>query len=663
MRRTHAFIRCCLPIAAILIVGTPAHATWGPIGVPLSRDSVAADAPQIVSDGQGGAFVLWRQGDVLGTDVYAQRITASGVISFGWDDGGLAITDLPGNQNTPAFSENGKGGLILAWWDARSGEIDVYAQHVTPDGDFSWMKNGAPITLAPELQDQPSIGIDNDGGAFIAWTDWRHFVFEGALQVYLQHVDAFGQRDQLWPADGLRVAPALDSQSSPVVLPDGSGGAVVFWLDCRHDNCQGPSGQIGSIYMQRFRADGTIEPGWPEGGQLLVLGRGRFRAMSDGTGGYYVATSSLTSSSFDLAHYLHRITVDGMPYPGWPADGVVVCDAADLRDPIRMAPDGQGGVLLSWADSRPTPAIRREVYAHRFLDTGAAAVGWPEDGLRVSNLLAGDLYESRPTICADGFGGAFVAWQQTFDTETPGLIQHLTADGQVAPDWPPFGVQIAESGSQYDPQVATDGAHGAIVAWASGWGIRANRFLPTGPVSTAIVLATTQSQPGSITLVWQGAAADRLSATVERRTDETPWEEIGPARSDGRDRLRYEDKAIVPGTRYGYRLAHFESGELRWSEETWLEASDGLALDLRGFWPNPSRGAPLVAFALEREAPARIELHDVRGRRIASRSVGELGSGEHVVSLESGARLAPGVYWISLTQGGQQLVRRGVVSE
>jgi hypothetical protein len=79
-----------------------------------------------------------------------------------------------------------------------------------------------------------------------------------------------------------------------------------------------------------------------------------------------------------------------------------------------------------------------------------------------------------------------------------------------------------------------------------------------------------------------------------------------------------------------------------------------LALELRS---NPVRGSRLqISLALPASAPARLELLDISGRRIASHDVGQLGAGRHRVDLSPGYRLAPGIYWLHLIQGGE---RRG----
>jgi hypothetical protein len=85
---------------------------------------------------------------------------------------------------------------------------------------------------------------------------------------------------------------------------------------------------------------------------------------------------------------------------------------------------------------------------------------------------------------------------------------------------------------------------------------------------------------------------------------------------------------------------------------TSVEGGGTIALALEGARPNPVRGHGLVVhFALPGAAPARLELLDVSGRRLAARDVGALGPGRHDVDLAPGKGLPAGVYLLRLTQG------------
>ena len=91
-------------------------------------------------------------------------------------------------------------------------------------------------------------------------------------------------------------------------------------------------------------------------------------------------------------------------------------------------------------------------------------------------------------------------------------------------------------------------------------------------------------------------------------------------------------------------------------------ASAPLALAIAPVAANPARGRALVVdVALPSADPARLEVLDVMGRRVAMRELGSLGTGRHSVDLGAGQRFAPGVYLLRLTQGNDARVARVTV--
>ncbi len=85
------------------------------------------------------------------------------------------------------------------------------------------------------------------------------------------------------------------------------------------------------------------------------------------------------------------------------------------------------------------------------------------------------------------------------------------------------------------------------------------------------------------------------------------------------------------------------------------------ALALEGARPNPALHGLTIAFTLPNASPARLEVVDLAGRRVASREVGSLGAGRHVLDLTEGASFRSGVYWLRLCQGGRTLTAKVAV--
>ena len=223
-------------------------------------------------------------------------------------------------------------------------------------------------------------------------------------------------------------------------------------------------------------------------------------------------------------------------------------------------------------------------------------------------------------------------------------------------------LQLNPAPAQYDPFLASDGTGGAFVVWDNyDHGTYAQRYLMDGVVATELSLVSADAQSDRVSLLWQGAVAATVSAAVERRTTSSAWERVGAPILEGEDRLRYEDRDVAPGMRYGYRLAYTRGGITQLTDETWVEVPTASRLALHGLRPNPAVGPLSVSFALRSAAPASLEVLDVSGRRLVRREVGSMGAGVHVVRLNEGASLEPGVYWLRLRQDGQTLTARGAV--
>jgi hypothetical protein len=75
-------------------------------------------------------------------------------------------------------------------------------------------------------------------------------------------------------------------------------------------------------------------------------------------------------------------------------------------------------------------------------------------------------------------------------------------------------------------------------------------------------------------------------------------------------------------------------------------------------FPNPATTPPSVEYSLASGAPATLDLVDASGRRMLSQALGAPGPGRHVIQMSTGPTLAPGSYWLRLSQAGRSVTRR-----
>ena len=476
---------------------TPTLAEWRLDGVPVSTAYSWQTANRIVSDGAGGAIVLWMDFRSLTTyDLYAQRIDASGAPM--WLADGVAICVAGGDQTSLKVIADGLGGAIISWNDYRSGTSDIYAQRINAAGVVQWTANGLAICTATNTQTNSTLVTDGAGGAIVAWQDFR----TGAnTDVYAQRVNAAGTVQ--WAANGVVVASAANDQYFPVIAVDAAGGAIVAWSDTR----SGPTDQ----YAQRINAAGAVQ--WTVNGVAIctaINSQDSESIMPDGSGGAIIAWSDYRNgSSYDI--YAQRVNSAGSAQ--WPVNGNAVCSALLDQSGQVLVSDGAGGAILSWSDLRS--GTNYDVYAQRILANGSAF--WTYNGVVVSALSSA---ETNPSIIADGVGGAVVAWTDYRNSTGDVFAQQLTAFGEAK--WGSSGVPVSTAAyDQGPPSVVLDAGTGAIVSWDDGragnFDIYAQRvelrYGYWGRPEPALVTAgdNPHDQGGKVELNWRPSGRDVLN--------------------------------------------------------------------------------------------------------------------------------------------------------
>ncbi len=291
---------------------------WATDGVSLCTASTFKSSPQVHADGSGGAIVTWHEdrGDPSLYDIYAQRIDASGTLL--WGSSGTPVCMALSTQRDMRIVSDGAGGAVIAWRDRRRGislVYDIYAQRINFMGTSQWTSNG--VLVCVEDQDKTSLQIASDGagGAIMTWHETRSG--PTAYDVYAQRISNSGIVQ--WDFDGINVSPVENGQGDPQIVSDGSGGAIIAWVDERIANSQ--------IYAQKINGSGELQ--WRTGGApvcLTLVGAENLRITEDGNGGAVAVWADWrTVDGPDI--YAQWVDTGGMPgyYP------TVISSVSDIR--------------------------------------------------------------------------------------------------------------------------------------------------------------------------------------------------------------------------------------------------------------------------------------------------------------------------------------------
>ena len=113
-------------------------------------------------------LIVWRdhrnESDALLGDVYGARVSASGTVR---DPGGFPIATAPGRQQSPAVTWDGTR-WIVAWVDWRTGDPDIFAARIRPDGTVE-DPNGFPVASSADPETTPAVGSSGDQRTLIGY--------------------------------------------------------------------------------------------------------------------------------------------------------------------------------------------------------------------------------------------------------------------------------------------------------------------------------------------------------------------------------------------------------------------------------------------------------------------------------------------------------------
>ncbi len=290
------------------------------------NDYLDMPADYTVVEIPAGTVIVWDDENGNGYDIRAQLIDEMGY--FQWGANGVAVCVDAGDQKLPSVVADGDDGVLVFWQDEGGLDRDIYAQKINSSGALVW---GSKLAIDSSVGNQiyPVACSDGAGGAFIAYSHYNGSDYD----IYAERVASDGT--EYW---NYAICTASQHQLYPVVLPDGSGGAVMAWEDNRSPAL------LTDIYGQKIDENGTIM--WtPTGLPIAVASQDQDDPViaSDELGGMYITWNDYR----DGRHYdvfLQRVYSDGSM---WSSKADIGDGGADDFWPA-LDNNGSEGAFISW---------------------------------------------------------------------------------------------------------------------------------------------------------------------------------------------------------------------------------------------------------------------------------------------------------------------------
>jgi predicted lipoprotein with Yx(FWY)xxD motif len=510
------------------------------------------------------------------------------------------------DQINPAAVTDGSGGTIITWQDKRNGKYEIYAQRMNADGYAMWNVDGIAV-CSQDSNYKPMIVSDGSGGAIISWQAYRG---SETADIFAQRVDASGNVQ--WTLNGVPVCVVVFEQDTIQMISDGVGGAILTWQDYRSNT------GFPDIFAQRVNQSGTML--WTANGVNIcnqaASQRGP-RIVSDGNGGAFITWFDNRAGNYDI--YTQRVGSAGAVQ--WTTNGVATCTMASDQLTPDICSDGAGGVIVTWTDFRSTTDFN--IYAQRVGPSGA--IVWVVDGVVLNNNVAYD--QNEPKIVSDGMGGAIVSWTD-YRTGTTADIYAQRVNSTGAVQWTATGITICTAtGDQIKSELVSDGNNGAYITWedhrnVGNSDIYAQRIASDAALNwaaTGYVICEVENNQMAPSIVSNG----NLGAIVV-------WQ-------DYRSGNNYDIYSV------GFNTGGFIAVE---NEGTTVPTKYGL---LQNF-PNPFNPETNIRFSIPDAGFVNLSVYDALGREVATLIQENLSAGNYRITWNAAANPS-GVYFYRLEAG------------
>ncbi len=422
-----------------------------------------------------------------------------------WPASGVRLATGPTQQLSPVGLTGPNGELHAFWVDAGPSPYALYSQHLTRQGTLvpGWPVGGRGVVAAPAAISTPKLILDGAGGAILAWYDYRASgVSRG---IYAIRVDSEASIASGWVASGTPIC----TTSTPLgtgplndltaVCSDGAGGAFVAWTDARNTPVMGTL--VYDVFAHHVRFDGSLDPSWPVAGRGLTTGPGyKYPHALIADGSGGFWLASENSNATSLIAATHHGS-DGTETSRWASPS--------FASRVIGASDETGGIFLAWRDCRDCGSGSDAIYAIRLGPTAAPRPGWPVGGVAIG-ASPGD--DDLPVIVATGDGAAMIAWLVPGGALDAYVARRIEADGTFASAWQSGGRTFATSRDILSgwPLIAPDGDGGAMFAFRRNtpnlFGSRVNALaqVPAAFPDTGLSLCSLSGNQFPVSLVSDG---------------------------------------------------------------------------------------------------------------------------------------------------------------
>lgn len=638
---------------------------WGTEGVAIATENFHQKNPRIISDVNGGAYIVWddgRNNDHPNEDIYIQHVLTDGTFDF--ENNGKVVCNAVGQQYS-ALARKVNDDVFIIWGDKRSGSDAMYSQILNASGNFVLEDNGVELKSGLSGDAENLITLKRDDKIYMVWTDTRKGSF--GKQIYMQIID--GDGNNLLAENGVEIADNVSEVQvylSIALAPN--DGIVTTWIKLQEG--------FNQVYAQYITDDGTKQ--WGENGLKITsinYSEQRNPKITNENGSYYVVfednrdsgikgiyaqkiTNGATVwsdgklvafngdllSDFDLKSisgryviwsnttnqlYIKMFDENGYTAPGWENNGFIFRDEYSVISSLKSQKIGDN-VIITW--SGLNGEYQKDIFAQEFTPTGQEV--FEHNGV---NIAGGEL---------DQFDGDLLVGNQMylvyadFQNGTNNQIYAKKLNSSLSPIWDNPIALSTQAVAQSNPVVNSSG-NNFLTVWENitdtTTDLAMQIFNPYGGIHGDADGEVLCNKPFNQT--------DPKIIRLDDDNNVVVW-------IDSRSSGKTEIKGI-----YAQKI----SATTGWTSNDNHEINPIIG-SLKQNYPNPfvignnTRNLTTIKFDVKYSQNIDLSIFNIKGQKIVTLSKDKFGKGEHSITWDgknsNGMNVASGVYFYSLKANG-----------
>lgn len=263
----------------------------GNYNLTTEESDVLKETPDIALSPWGGGMLVWADYRNDNWDIYGQLMSSSGnLVGLNFkvnSDVGTA------QQHAPRVAVSPEGWFVVAWYDNRRGNDDIYVQRYDSLANPLGSNLKVNADVGDVRQAFPDVATDGAGHFTVVWVDWRQGTYPNNPDIYARKFDTnltAVTGDMRVNRDGTTRA-----QRQPCIAADRRGNVAVIWADSTNSSWDIVGQMIdveGVIQEANFQAntEGDSSQLHPD---VALDGRYRYITWSDKRNGHFDIFASI----------------------------------------------------------------------------------------------------------------------------------------------------------------------------------------------------------------------------------------------------------------------------------------------------------------------------------------------------------------------------------